>query len=388
MVIKPMIRNNICVNAHPVGSRLYVRKLADYVRSRGTTPGPKKVLVIGSSGGYGLASRTVAALGAGADSLGVAFEKPPSAKRPGTSGWYMTEELERLAGEQGLYAESLIGDAFSHDMKKQAVRKVAENMGQVDLLIYSLASGARTDPDTGETYRSVLKPIGRPYVSFTLDPFKQQLSEVSVEPAEESEIEATVKVMGGEDWSLWVNALLEAGVLAEGAMTIAYSYIGSDFTRAIYRDGTIGRAKEHLEATAADLGGRLREIGGSARVSVNKAVVTRASAVIPVVPLYMTILFRVMKEKGLHEGTIEQMHRLFAERLYTGGSVPADEEGRIRLDDWELREDVQQEVRTAWDIINEENLRSLADLEEYRRVFLHIHGFGFDEIDYEQDVEP
>ena len=387
MVIKPMIRNNICVNAHPKGSRLYVNRLVDYVRSQKRIDGPANVLVIGSSAGYGLATRTTAAFASGANSLGVAFEKPASAKRPATPGWYMTEEFERRARAEGLYAESLIGDAFSHETKQSAVAKIRENMGTVDLVIYSLASGVRVDPDTGEMFRSALKPIGEPYTSYTLDPFKEEIREVSVEPATQEETEATVKVMGGEDWALWIRALLDAGVLSEGATTLAYSYIGSDFTRPIYRDGTIGQAKEHLEGTAGELGSKLASIGGSAGVSINKAVVTRASAVIPVVPLYMTILFRVMKEKGLHEGTIEQMYRLFAERLYAGGEVPADEQGRIRLDDWELRDDVQAQVRAGWDSISEENLRELADLEEYRSEFLHMHGFGFDEIDYDEDVD-
>jgi enoyl-[acyl-carrier protein] reductase/trans-2-enoyl-CoA reductase (NAD+) len=387
MVIKPMIRNNICVNAHPEGSRLYVRKLVDYVRSQKRVEGPANVLIIGSSAGYGLATRAVAAFGAGANSLGVAFEKPASSKRPATPGWYMTEELERLAREDGLYAESLIGDAFSHEMKQNAVEKIRENMGTVDLVIYSLASGVRNDPDSGEMIRSVLKPIGESYASQTLDPFKEELKDVSIEPATQEEIDATVKVMGGEDWELWMNALLEAGVLGEGASTYAYSYIGSDFTRPIYRDGTIGRAKEHLEGTAELLAGKVADLGGTAGISVNKAVVTRASAVIPVVPLYMTILFRVMKERNLHEGPIEQMYRLFAERLYTGGATPTDEDGRIRLDDWELRDDVQAAVRAGWDSVTEENLREIADLDEYRTEFLHMHGFGFDEIDYEADVE-
>ena len=387
MVIKPMIRNNICVNAHPNGARLYVNRLVDYVRSQKQIDGPANVLVIGSSAGYGLSTRATAAFASGANSLGVAFEKPASAKRPATPGWYMTEELERLARADGLYAESLIGDAFSHETKQNAIAKIRENMGSVDLVIYSLASGVRVDPDTGEMFRSALKPIGETYTSYTLDPFKEEIREVSVEPATQEEIDATVKVMGGEDWALWIQALLDAGVMSKGATTLAYSYIGSDFTRPIYRDGTIGQAKEHLEGTAAELGSKLASIGGSARVSVNKAVVTRASAVIPVVPLYMTILFRVMKEKGLHEGTIEQMYRLFAERLYAGGEVPADAEGRIRLDDWELRDDVQSEVRAGWDSISEENLRELADLAEYRSEFLHMHGFGFDEIDYDEDVD-
>ncbi|MFP4374195.1 MAG: enoyl-ACP reductase FabV [Spirochaetaceae bacterium] len=387
MVIKPMIRNNICVNAHPEGSRLYVNRLVDYMREQKRIDGPANVLVIGSSAGYGLATRAAAAFASGANSLGVAFEKPASARRPATPGWYMTEEFERLARAEGLYAASLIGDAFSHEMKQNAVEKIRENMGTVDLVIYSLAAGVRVDPDTGEMFRSALKPIGDAYSSYTLDPFKEEIREVSVEPATREEIEATVKVMGGEDWALWIQALLDAGVLSEGVTTLAYSYIGSDFTRPIYRDGTIGQAKEHLEASAGELDSKLSAIGGSARVSINKAVVTRASAVIPVVPLYMTILFRVMKEKGVHEGTGEQMYRLFAERLYGPGAVPTDGNGRIRLDDRELRDDVQAEVRAGWDGIGEENLQELADLEEYRSEFLHMHGFGFDEIDYDEDVD-
>jgi len=387
MVIKPMIRNNICMNAHPDGCRVLVQEQIDYVKKQKKFDGPKHVLVIGSSAGYGLASRITAAYGAGAGTLGVAFEKPASGKRPATVGWYNTEIFEEQARKDGLVAESLIGDAFSHEMKDQAIAKIRELFGKVDLVIYSLASGVRTDPDTGEMYRSALKPIGNTYTAKSVDPMKSSVGEASIEPASPEEIETTVKVMGGDDWKLWIQALQKAGVLEEGAMTVAYSYIGPELTKPVYREGTIGKAKEHLEATAHELDEDMKKIGGRAFVSVNKALVTRASAVIPVVPLYLAILFRVMKEKGLHEGTIEQMYRLFTDRLYADGEIPVDEKNRIRVDDWEMTDEVQQAVEEIWPQVASENLEELTDLEGYRQDFLHIHGFGFDQVDYEKDVE-
>jgi len=387
MVIKPMIRNNICMNAHPDGCRVLVQEQIDYVKKQKKFDGPKHVLVIGSSAGYGLASRITAAYGAGAGTLGVAFEKPASGKRPATVGWYNTEIFEEQARKDGLVAESLIGDAFSHEMKDQAIARIRELFGKVDLVIYSLASGVRTDPDTGEMYRSALKPIGNTYTAKSVDPMKSTVGEASIEPAAPEEIETTIKVMGGDDWRLWIEALQKAGVLEEGAMTVSYSYIGPELTKPVYREGTIGKAKEHLEATAHELDEEMKKIGGRAFVSVNKALVTRASAVIPVVPLYLAILFRVMKEKGLHEGTIEQMYRLFTGRLYADGEIPVDEKNRIRVDDWEMTDEVQQAVEEIWPRVSSENLEELTDLEGYRRDFLHIHGFGFDQVDYEKDVE-
>ncbi|ADN02570.1 enoyl-ACP reductase FabV [Spirochaeta thermophila] len=389
MVIKPMIRNNICMNAHPEGCRLFVDRQIDYVRQRGPlSSGPKNVLVVGSSGGYGLATRIAAGFGAGAATIGVYFEKEPSEKRTGTPGWYAARHFLKRAEAAGLKVHDINGDAFSFEVKEQVVDLIKKEYGTIDLFVYSLASGVRTDPVSGVTYRSALKPIGRTYTSKALDPLKREVIQATIEPASEEEIEATVKVMGGEDWQLWVEALKEGGVLAEGAVTVAYSYIGPELTRPIYREGTIGKAKEHLEATAKTLDEALASVGGKAYVSVNKAVVTRASAVIPAVPLYLSILFTVMKAKGIHEGCIEQMYRMLAERLYAGGPVPVDDEGRIRMDDWEMREDVQREVAEVWERITTETLDREADVDGYLTDFLNLHGFGFKEIDYEKEVDP
>ncbi len=387
MILQPMIRNNICMNAHPVGCAEHVKEQIEYVRGREKIEMPKRVLVIGSSAGYGLASRITAAFAGDAGTIGVAYEKPASGKRPATVGWYNTEVFEKTARENGLVAESVIGDAFSDEIKQEVIEKIKTLFGQVDLVVYSLASGVRTDPKTGETYRSALKPIGGEYTAKSIDPMSGVVSDVTIGPATDEETESTVKVMGGEDWQLWVEALLGAGVLADGAVTVAYSYIGPEVTRAVYRDGTIGKAKEHLEQSAAGIDRRLADIGGHAYVSVNKALVTRSSAVIPVVPLYLAALFRVMKEKGLHEGCIEQMYRLFSKRLYAGSEVPVDEDGRIRLDDWEMRDDVQKAVAALWNRVTTENVGELIDIESYKTEFLNIHGFGYDSVDYDVDVE-
>lgn len=386
MVVKPMIRNNICMNAHPEGLRLHVKQQIEYVKKQKPFKGPKHVLIIGGSAGYGLASRIALAFGAGSGTLSVAYEKPASEKRTATVGWYASETFVEEARKAGLKAANIYGDAFSNEVKEQTIQKIKELFGTVDLVVYSLASGVRTDPKTGVQYRSVLKPIGTTYHAKSVNPLTGDLQEVDITSAAPEEIEPTVKVMGGEDWELWIDALSQAGVLAPGVVTLSYSYIGPELTRAVYRDGTIGKAKEHLEATAKLLAKKLAHLQGKAYISVNKAVVTRASAVIPVVPLYLAILFKVMKEKGIHEGCIEQMYRLFADKLNAGGSVPIDEEGRIRMDDWEMREDVQAEVDRRWKMVNQENLRQLADLEQYTCDFLNLHGFGFPEIDYEKDV--
>ncbi len=381
-----MIRNNICMNAHPEGLRLHVKQQIEYVKKQKPFKGPGHVLIIGGSAGYGLASRIALAFGAGSGTLSVAYEKPASEKRTATVGWYASETFTEEARKAGLIAENIYGDAFSNEVKEQTIQKIKELFGTVDLVVYSLASGVRTDPKTGVQYRSVLKPIGTTYHAKSVNPLTGELQEVDITPAVPEEIEPTVKVMGGEDWELWIDALSQAGVLAPGVVTLAYSYIGPELTRAVYRDGTIGKAKEHLEATAKLLTKKLASLQGKAYISVNKAVVTRASAVIPVVPLYLAILFKVMKEKGIHEGCIEQMYRLFAEKLYDGNPVPLDEEGRIRMDDWEMQEDVQAEVDRRWKIVSQENLRQLADLEQYTKDFLNLHGFGFPEIDYDKDV--
>jgi enoyl-[acyl-carrier protein] reductase / trans-2-enoyl-CoA reductase (NAD+) len=388
MVVKPMIRSNICMNAHPVGCERNVKQQIDYVKSRGSFEGPRNVLVIGASGGYGLASRITAAFGAGAATIGVSYETPAKGARTATAGWYQDLAFQRYADEAGLANRSFIGDAFSHEMKAQVIEAVREMMGSVDMVVYSLASAVRVDPDTGEMYRSALKPLGERYESVTLDGKTRELKPTAMDPATDEEIAQTVKVMGGEDWKLWIDALREAGVLADNAVTVAYSYIGPDITFALYRDGTIGKAKEHLEATAHELDAELAKTGGHAWVSVNKALVTRASAVIPGVSLYLAILYGVMKRKGLHEGTIEQMYRLFVDRIYGTGAPEVDAEGRIRVDDWEMRDDVQKEVHEIWDEVTEENLSEVADVEGFMADFLQIHGFGFDGVDYDADVTP
>lgn len=387
MVVKPMIRSNICMNAHPVGCDRNVETQIEYVKSQGTFDGPKNVLVIGASGGYGLASRITAAFGAGATTIGVSYETPAKGKRTATAGWYQDRAFARHADAAGLANRSFIGDAFSHNTKQQVIAAVREMMGTVDLVVYSLASAVRVDPDTGTMYRSALKPIGTRYEAMSLDGKTAELKPAAMEPATEDEIAQTVKVMGGEDWKLWIEVLRDAGVLADTAITVAYSYIGPDITFALYRDGTIGRAKEHLEETARELDAEMAPSGGHAWVSVNKALVTRASAVIPGVSLYLAILYGVMKEKGLHEGTIEQMYRLMTEHLYSDDGPTTDEEGRIRVDDWEMREDVQARVHEIWDTVTQENLTAVADVAGFQHDFLQIHGFGFDGVDYDADVE-
>jgi enoyl-[acyl-carrier protein] reductase/trans-2-enoyl-CoA reductase (NAD+) len=386
MVIKPMIRSNMCMNAHPVGCQKEVLDQISYVKSKSAVDGPKNVLIIGASTGYGLASRIVAAFGASANTFGVSFEREPSGKRTGTMGYYSNQALEAEAKKAGLVAESINGDAFSHEIKDETIARVKELFGTVDLVVYSLASPVRKDPDSDTVFRSVLKPIGQTYTAKSINPQTAEIAEVSIDPANEEELADTIRVMGGDDWKLWMGALIKAGVLSEGVKTVAYSYIGPEVTRAVYRDGTIGKAKEHLEQTAGELAQALAPLGGEAYVSVNKALVTRASAVIPVVPLYLSLLYKVMKQKDLHEGTIEQMYRLFSQRLY-GADLQLDDKGRIRMDDWELREDVQSAVDQLWPQVTSDNVRELGDLDGYNRDFLGIHGFGRDDIDYEADID-
>lgn len=387
MVVEPRFRNNIFMNAHPVGCAAEVRRQISWVKSKPRISGPKRVLVVGASTGYGLASRIVAAFGAGASTLGIAFEKEGSEKRTGTAGWYNMKAFDADAARDGIPSASINADAFADEVKAEAVSLIKERFGEIDLLVYSLASPVRTDPKTGQMYRSVLKPIGSGYSATSVDIMSGEIKDFSVEPASAEEIAETVKVMGGEDWRLWVDALERGGVIARGMRTVAFSYIGPEVTQAIYRAGTIGKAKEDLERTAHELTKRLSSRGGAAYVSVNKAVVTRSSAVIPVVPLYISILFKVMKAKGLHEGCIEQMYRLFAERLYAGASVPVDGEGRIRLDDLEMREDVQREVQSLMSGVTTETLAKIADVTGYQRDFFQIHGFDVDGVDYTADVE-
>ncbi len=388
MMIQPKIRGFICTTAHPAGCAANVYEQIEYVKSQPAVEGPKRVLVIGASTGYGLASRIAAAFSANAATLGVFFEKPSSDQRTATAGWYNTAAFEKKAREAGLYAKSINGDAFSDAIKQETIDTIKKDLGQVDLVVYSLASPRRTHPKTGETFTSVLKPIGKTYQNKTVNFHSGEVTTVTLEPATDEEIQQTVNVMGGEDWSMWMHALRDAGVLADGIVTLAYSYIGPEVTKAVYRDGTIGRAKDDLEATAHTLTREMREFGGKAYVSVNKAVVTQSSSAIPVVPLYISLLFNVMKEKGLHEGCIEQMYRLFADRLYGGHDVVADEQGRIRMDDYEMRDDVQDIVSSLWQKVETANLEALSDIKGYRSEFLKLFGFGLADVDYEEDVDP
>jgi enoyl-[acyl-carrier protein] reductase / trans-2-enoyl-CoA reductase (NAD+) len=387
MIIEPRMRGFICLTAHPVGAAQNVKNQIAYVKSNGSiTNGPKKVLVIGASTGFGLASRISAAFGSDAATIGVFFEKGPAEGKTASPGWYNSAAFETEAHAAGLYAKSINGDAFSNEIKQQTIDLIKADLGQVDLVVYSLASPVRQHPSTGVLHRSTLKPIGGVFSNKTVDFHTGKVSEVTIQPAVEEDIDNTVVVMGGEDWAMWIDALKGAGVLAEGATTVAYSYIGPAVTEAVYRKGTIGRAKDHLEATAFKIEDKLKDINGKAYVSVNKALVTQASSAIPVIPLYISLLYKIMKAKGLHEGTIEQIDRLYRERLYTGGEVPVDEKGRIRIDDWEMRDDVQDEVAKLWGDATTENLAEIGDLEGYRRDFYNLFGFDVDGVDYKADT--
>jgi enoyl-[acyl-carrier protein] reductase/trans-2-enoyl-CoA reductase (NAD+) len=389
MIIQPKIRGFICVTAHPVGCTAHVQQQIDYVRSKGNLSDmPKRVLVIGSSTGYGLASRIVPAFAGGAATIGVFFERPSENGKPASAGWYNSCAFENAANAAGLYAKSINGDAFSDDIKARTVELIKKDLGTVDLIIYSLASPRRTHPRTGETYKSVLKPLGNAFTAKTVDTDKGLVTDITIEPAGEQEIRDTVQVMGGEDWEMWIDALEQGGALSKVAKTVAYSYIGPDLTWAIYRNGTIGRAKEDLEATARRIHHKLSAAGGAAYVSVNKALVTQASSAIPVVPLYISLLYKVMKQKGLHEGCIEQIQRLFAERLYNGALVRLDDAGRIRIDDVEMLPDIQAAVAELWPSVTTENLAQISDIQGYREEFLRLFGFGLPGVDYDSDVPP
>ncbi|HLN95290.1 MAG TPA: enoyl-ACP reductase FabV [Flavobacterium sp.] len=386
MIIEPRMRGFICTTAHPKGCEQNVRNQIAYIQSKGAVNGPKRVLVIGASTGFGLASRITSAFGSGAATIGVFFEKEPAEGKTASPGWYNSAAFETCAQEAGLYAKSINGDAFSNEVKAQAADLISKDMGQVDLIIYSLASPVRLDPTTGILHRSVLKPIGQTYTNKTVDFHSGKVTEVSIAPANEEDIANTVAVMGGDDWQMWMAYLKKENLLAPGATTVAYSYIGPALTEAVYRKGTIGRAKDHLEATAFRISDELSDIGGKAYVSVNKALVTQASSAIPVIPLYISLLFKIMKAKGTHEGCIEQIHRLYAERLYTGGEVPVDAEGRIRIDDWEMAPDVQEQVAALWVTADTENLPAIGDLEGYRRDFYNLFGFDVEGVDYKVDA--
>ena len=387
MIISPKIRGFICTTAHPDGCESHVRQQVDYVKSQAPLDNsPKKVLVIGSSTGYGLASRIVPAFAGGADTLGVFFERPANEKKSGSPGWYNSYAFEELAKSEGLYAKSINGDAFSDDIKNKTIEEIKKNMGQVDCVIYSLASPRRQDPKSGEIYKSCLKPIGQTYTQKTVNTDKAQVEEITIESANDDEINQTVKVMGGEDWELWIDALREANVLAPSVTTMAYSYIGPELTWSVYKDGTIGRAKIHLEQSCQRINEKIAEDGGRAYVSVNKAVVTQASSAIPVVPLYISVLFKKMKEEGIHEDCIEQIYRLFSERLSSDPQL--DGEGRIRIDDWEMRDDIQQSVAEDWEKINTDNLSEISDFEGYQSDFLKLFGFGIPGINYDAETDP
>ena len=391
MIIKPLIRSNMCINAHPIGCAKDVEHQIAYVekkaKERGPLPNaPKNVLVLGCSTGYGLASRISAAFECGANTIGVSFEKEGTADKSGTPGWYNNMAFDRAAKAKGLGAVTFNGDAFSDEMRKQVIA-ASKQFGKFDLVIYSVASAVRVDPVTGEMYRSVLKPLEKTFSGATMDVVSGKFSIITAEVANEEEKRQTVKVMGGEDWARWIKQLSEAGVLADGVKTVAYSYIGPTYTHAIYRDGTIGAAKKDIERTARELDAELKKtLNGEAYISVNKGLATRSSAVIPLIPLYISILFKIMKKNGTHEGCIEQMERLFAERLYTGSAIPTDDEHRIRIDELELNPKVQEEVAKYMPIVSEDNIAELGDIEGYRHDFLATNGFDIEGVDYSQEV--
>ena len=387
MIIEPRVRGFICLTSHPKGCEKNVKNQIEYIKSKGKINGAKRVLVIGASTGFGLASRISSAYGSDASTIGVFFDKPPTEGRPGTPGYYNTAAFEKQAHKDGLYAKSINGDAFSDEIKRQTLDMIKADLGQVDLVIYSLASPVRTHPKTGVRYKSVLKPIKGEYTNKTVDFHTGIVSDITIKPAEGDDVKNTIAVMGGEDWAFWIDALLEENLLSEGAKTVAYSYIGPAVTKPVYRDGTIGAAKDHLEATAFIITEKLKSINGKGYVSVNKALVTQASSAIPVIPLYISLLYKTMKEKGLHEGCIEQMQRLYAERLFIDSEIPLDEKGRIRVDDLEMREDVQEVVANLWKDVTTETLPILGDLKGYSQDFFNLFGFKVDGVNYEEDVD-
>jgi len=386
MIIEPRIRGFICLTAHPEGCAQNVLNQVNYVKSKGAINGAKKVLVIGASTGFGLSSRVTAAFGSGASTIGVFFEKPPAEGKTASAGWYNTAAFENLAHGEGLYAKSINGDAFSDEVKKKSIDLIKADLGKVDLVIYSLASPKRTNPRTGITHNSVLKPIGEVFTNKTVDFHTGVVSDVSINPANEEEIANTVAVMGGEDWQMWIDDLKAADALAEGVITVAYSYIGPAVTEKVYRKGTIGMAKNDLEAKAGEITESLKSLNGRGIVSVNKALVTQASSAIPVIPLYISLLYKIMKVKGIQEGCIEQIQRLFEDRLYNGSEIPTDDKGRIRIDDWEMRDDVQAEIANLWQNASTETLVATGDLQGYKTDFLNLFGFAVPGVDYDADV--
>jgi len=388
MIIEPRVRGFICVTTHPEGCDAHVKSQIDYVKGQGKCQGgPKKVLVVGASTGYGLASRISAAFGCGAATLGVFFEKPGTEKRPGTAGWYNTAAFTKYARSEGLYAENINGDAFSDECRAKAIEIIKRDLGKIDLMVYSLAAPVRKVPSTGEVVRSSLKPIGKAYTSTAVDTNKDEIITSTIEPATEDEIRNTVTVMGGQDWELWVNALKDAGVLAEGFKTIAYSYIGAELTWPIYWGGTLGKAKEDLDRAAAANREALKAVGGDSRVAVLKSVVTQASSAIPVMPLYISLVFRVMREHHCYESVIAHIFRLFRDNLY-GKAPEVDKEGRIRNDSWELKPEIQDKCKELWKQVTTQNLREISDYDDYKRQFLQLFGFEIPGVDYKADQNP
>jgi enoyl-[acyl-carrier protein] reductase / trans-2-enoyl-CoA reductase (NAD+) len=395
MMVTPKVRGFICTTSHPTGCEAQLKNQIDYIlKEKSKLPNkkfniePKNILILGASQGFGLAARVTAAVAANAKTLGVFFEKEPSSNRTASAGWYNTAAFEKYAGQQGIYAKSINGDAFSNEIKTQTIDLIKQDLGKIDLVIYSLAAPRRTDPKTGEVYNSVLKPIGSTYFSKTVNVATKEVHNVEIEPASNEEIQNTAKVMGGEDWELWIDLLAEQGLLTDNCKTVAFTYIGPEITYPIYWEGTIGKAKEHLEVTAKKLNQKLQKLyNGQALISVNKCLVTQASSAIPVVPLYTSILYKVMKEKGIHEDTIQQMWRLFAEHLYSGKELNLDDKNRIRLDDLEMRADVQAEVASMMDKINTENIDQLSDIDGYRKAFYQLFGFEIANVDYAKEVD-
>ena len=389
MIIKPRIRGFICTTAHPLGCAANVRRQIDYAKAAGPIEaGVRNALVLGCSGGYGLASRILAAAGCGANTLGLSLEKPPTATKTATAGWYNNAAFEAQAAALGVHAQTLDADAFSDAAKDAVCEALKESFGPLDLLVYSLASPVRKHPRTGALHRSAIKPLGEPLRMKSLHVDKGEVTEVELAPGSDAEVANTVAVMGGEDWELWIDALERAGLLAPRFRTLAFTYLGSELTRPIYRGGTLGKAKEDLDRAATALRARLVPLGGVARVASLKGVVTQASSAIPVVPLYMSLLFKVMKEQAVHEGCIEHIHRLFATQLALGAEQRLDDEGRIRMDDLELSEPVQNEIQRRWPLVSTENLPELGDLAGFKADFLNIFGFGFSGVDYDADVDP
>jgi len=389
MIIKPKIRGFICTTAHPTGCAAHVQEQIDYVKSQSPiTGGPKKVLVVGASTGYGLSTRIMTAFGCQAQTIGVFFEKESSRNRTATAGWYNSTAFEQKAQQVGLYAKSFNGDAYSDDMKHKVVEAIKKDWGCVDLVIYSLAAPRRQHPKTGEIAKSVLKPIEGEYTNTSIDMSKDKLETVTLPIATQDDIDQTVSVMGGEDWEFWIDALEGKGLLADGFMTVAYSYVGPKLTQGVYRNGTIGKAKRHLEATAGKLNERFAKINGRALISVNMALVTQSSSAIPFIPLYFILLSKALKKRGLEEGCIEQMHRLFSAFLYNRESIPTDDNGFVRLDDREMIDEIQKEVGELWGKLSDDNLYELTDLKGYHSDFLKLFGFGLKGVDYDADIEP